>query len=221
MGDFVMEITMTITKKKYLIPAFILFFLLIRYVPEIGRDKSPADRFLVAGIIDGDTIELSGGDKLRLLGIDSPERGDPLYDSATAILTSLALNKTVRVTYSKRRRDGYGRILGYLFIDTVCINEAVLKSGMANVYLFNDNLGDSIRIRRLLNAQKEAMANKRGIWSRPVFEEPFYLVIKGQLRFHRPDCGSVKNKSKSDIIRISSRFDAFNEGYSPCRNCRP
>lgn len=212
---------MIIPKKRYLIPAFILFVLLIRYVPEIGRDKSPADRFLVAGIIDGDTVELSGGDKLRLLGIDSPERGNPLYDSAATILASLVFDKTVRVTYSKRRRDRYGRMLGYLFIDTVCINEAVLKSGMANIYLFNDNLGDSIRIRGLLNAQKEAMANKRGIWSRPVLEEAFYFALKGKLRFHRPDCGSVRNRPKSDIIKFSSRFDAFNEGYSPCRNCRP
>ena len=146
---------MTIPKKRYLIPAFILFALLIRYVSEIGLDKQPADRYLVARVIDGDTIEFSGGDKLRLLGIDSPERGDRLYDSATALLTSLIHNKTVTVTYSKKRRDGYGRILGYLFIDTICVNEAILSSGMATVYLFSDNLGDSTRIIGLLSAQKE------------------------------------------------------------------
>ena len=216
-----MEIYMTIPKKRYLIPIFILFALLIRYVPEIGRDKSPADRFLVTGIIDGDTIELSGGDRLRLLGIDSPERGDQLYDSAKTFLASLISGKTVMVTYSERRRDGYGRILGYLFIDTVCINEAVLRSGMANIYLFGNNLGDHVRIERLLNAQREAIAGKRGIWSRTVSEEAFYLALKGKLRFHRPGCRSVRNKPESDIIRFSSRLDAFNEGYSPCRNCRP
>ncbi len=212
---------MKIPKKRYLIPIFILFVLLIRYVPEIGRDKSPEDRYLVTKAIDGDTIELSGGDKLRLLGIDSPERGDLYYDSATACLTSLVANRTVTVTYSKKRRDRYGRILGYLFIDDICVNEAILRSGMANVYLFDDNLSDSIRIIGLLNAQKEAIANKKGIWARPVSDEPFYLAIKGKLRFHRPSCQSVRNRPETDYIKYFSRFDAFNDGLSPCRNCRP
>ncbi len=212
---------MKIPKKRYLIPIFILFVLLIRYVPEIGRDKSPKDRYLVTKVIDGDTIELSGGDKLRLLGIDSPERGDLLYDPATAYLASIVANKTVTVTYSKRRRDRYGRLLGYLFLDDICVNEAVLSSGMANVYLFDDNLSDSVRIIGLLNAQKEAIANKRGIWARPVSPEDLYLAIKGKLRFHRPSCQSVRNRPILDIIKFPSRIDAFNEGLSPCRNCRP
>ncbi len=212
---------MNIPKKKYLIPIFILFVLLVRYVPEIGLDKSPADRYLVTKIIDGDTIELFGGDKLRLLGIDCPERGDFLYDSATTYLNSLILNKTVEISYSKKRRDGYGRILGYLFIDSVCINESILSAGMATVYLFPDNLGDSIRINGLMNAQKSAMTNKKGLWAKQVSEEDFYLAIKGKLRFHRPACRSVNNQPISNYIRFPSRFDAFNQGFSPCRNCRP
>ena len=212
---------MKIPKKRYLIPIFILFVLLVRYVSEIGYDKSPKDRYLVTKVIDGDTIELVGGDKLRLLGIDSPERGDLLYDSATAILASIVANRTVTVTYSKRRRDRYGRILGYLFIDDICVNEAILSSGMANVYLFDDNLSDSARITGLLNAQKQAITNKKGIWSRPISDEPYYLALKGNLRFHRPSCQSVRNRPISDIIKFTSRIDSFNEGLSPCRNCRP
>jgi len=212
---------MKIPKKRYLIPIFILFVLLIRYVSEINLDKSPEDRYLVTRVIDGDTVELSGGDRLRLLGIDSPERGDRLYDSATACLASFVANRTVTVTYSKRRRDRYGRILGYLFIDDICINEAILSSGMANAYLFDDNLSDSIRITGLLSAQKEAIANKKGIWSQPVSEESYYLAIKGKLRFHRPTCHSVKDRPVSDMIKFSTRIDAFNNGLSPCRNCRP
>ena len=212
---------MKIPKKRYLIPIFLIFVLIIRYVPEIGRDKSPAGRHLVARVIDGDTVELIGGDKLRLLGIDSPERGDPLYDSATSILASFVSSQAVTITYSKKRRDGYGRILGYLFVDSVCVNEAMLSSGMANAYLFDDNLSDSVRIRRLLSAQKEAIDNKRGIWSRSVSTENYYLAIKGKLRFHRPTCRTVKNRPESDLIRYLSRIDAFNYGLSPCRNCRP
>jgi len=212
---------MKIPKKRYLIPFFILFIVLVRYLVEIDLDKPLDDRYLVTNIIDGDTVELVGNDKLRLLGIDSPERGDRLYDSATAVLASFVSNKTVTISYSKRRRDGYGRILGYLFVDSICVNEAMLTAGMANVYLFEDNLGDSIRIRGLLNAQKEAINNKRGIWSKPVAEEKYYLAIKSKLRFHRPSCRSVINRPESDIVRFYSRFEAFDNGLSPCRNCRP
>lgn len=215
------SVIMNIPKKRYLIPAFVLFVLLIRFVSEIDLDKPLTDKYLVVDVIDGDTIELLGGDKLRLLGIDCPERGDPLYDSAATYLASMVLNKMVDISYSKKRRDQYGRILGYLFVDSVCINEAVLSSGLAYIYLFRDNLADSIRIKGLLSAQKEAMSKNSGIWARPISQEEFYLTLKGKLRFHRPNCGSVKNKPVSDLIKFDSRYDAFNDGYSPCRNCRP
>lgn len=212
---------MRIPEKRYLIPALVILVLLFRFIAEIGHDQAPTERFRVTNIIDGDTVELLGGDRLRLLGIDCPERGEQFYDSAGSYLSNLILGKTPEIDYSTRRRDGYGRLLGYLFLDKIFVNEAMVRAGLAHLYLFADNSGDSTYIRRLLSAQKEAMAAGRGIWSRTIHEEPYYLVQKGHYRFHRPSCSSVNDKTAAELIQFRSRNEAFNQGYSPCRNCKP
>jgi len=212
---------MKIPSKKILIPLFLLFAIIVRFVPEIGHDPVPRERFRIIKIIDGDTVELPGRDRLRLLGIDCPEKGDYFYDSASAFLSGLVLGKNPDVVFSGRRRDGYGRLLGYLYLDSILVNEEILKNGLGYLYLFPDNVADTIHIKRLLAAQIEAIDNSRGIWSRPIAEEPFYLARKGSFRFHRPTCRSVSGLGPAAVIKFDSRPEAFKKGYSPCRNCRP
>ncbi len=82
-----------------------LFILTIRLVEDIGLDKKPSDRFLVVAVVDGDTMELTGGDKLRLLSIDTPEEGEPYYAEAKEFLAQLALGKAARIEFAELRRD--------------------------------------------------------------------------------------------------------------------
>ncbi|SYZ72445.1 Nuclease (SNase protein) [Candidatus Zixiibacteriota bacterium] len=212
---------MRMPKKYILIPILVIAILLIRYVAHIGPERSPDDRFRVAGIIDGDTIDLTGGDRLRLLGIDCPEKGEPYFDSAKAYLTGLILGKNIGVSYSHRHRDGYGRLLAYVYLDTVAVCREMLRRGLAHLYLFEDNMSDKERIGQLLAAQNEAIDAGRGVWSVPHNQERFYLARKGSYRFHRPDCRSLRDCPPEDLIRFESRLDPFRLGYSPCRNCRP
>ena len=208
-------------RKRYLIPIFILTLILIRFVADIGPEKDISERFRVVRIIDGDTIELDGGDRLRLLSIDCPEKGQPLYDSARILLENISLGKAVNVEFGKRRRDGYGRILGYVSLDTLLLNEKLLRMGLAHIYFFDDNMSDRDLINRLLEAQNEAMHNKAGIWALDYSKEAYYAAKKTSLRFHRPNCGPVKNLRWDEMIRFETREEAFKAGYSPCRNCRP
>lgn len=212
---------MKIPKKRYLILAFIVLLLLVRFVGRIDHDTFPADRFTVTAVLDGDTIEITGGDKIRLLSIDCPEQGDRYYDSATAYLSRLVMGKTIGVEYSHRRRDGYGRILGYIYLDSLFVNAAILEQGLGHIYLFEDNLADKDKIELLLKAQSIAMTESRGVWSIPHQPEQYYLAKKGSFRFHRPHCETVKNADWNELIRFDSREQAFRDGYSPCRNCRP
>ena len=62
-------------KKAAVILIALVLILLFRLVENIGYDKAPGDRFVIMRVIDGDTVELAGGDRLRLLGIDTPEKG--------------------------------------------------------------------------------------------------------------------------------------------------
>lgn len=208
-------------KKRYLIPIFILLILLIRLVSEIGPDKIPGERFKVVGIVDGDTVDLLGGDRLRLVGIDCPEKGEQFYDSAKMFIQNMTLGKIVQVDFSKRRRDGYGRMLGYTYVDSVFVNAELVRSGLAYVYLYEDNLADSARIEELLEAQNKAIDSGRGLWTISRHKEPYYLARKGSYRFHRPECASVKNLQPGEYIKFDSRLDACRQGYSPCRNCKP
>jgi micrococcal nuclease len=84
-------------------------------------------------VIDGDTIE-SNKTSIRLLGINSPERGEQYYDEAKEFLEELILNETVNLQYGKERYDKYDRILAYIYINRENINLRVVEEGFANYY---------------------------------------------------------------------------------------
>jgi micrococcal nuclease len=198
-----------------------LLIVVLRLVEEIGPERGPSDRFVVAKIIDGDTIELEGGDRLRLLAIDTPESGEPLYDEASAMLERLALGKTARIEFAGRRRDGYGRLLGYLFIDTLYINRVLIDSGLAYVYLFKDNDLSSPLVKALLEAQRGAIGRDVGLWSVEREPEAVYYAKDGSLRMHRPACSAVENLKPGRYQEFSTREEGLATGLSPCRNCKP
>ncbi len=213
--------TQSLTFRLAVILIFVIALILFRMTGEIGPDRVPRDRFRVVRVIDGDTVELVGGDRLRLLAIDSPERGEPFYAAAKDYLAALVLDSTLDITYSERRRDRYGRILAYVWLDTVMVNERMLSAGLANLYIFEDNLGDRDQMARLLAAQNRALDAGAGIWSYPVAEEPFYLSAENSLRFHRPDCPAVARLDPARAVRYRTREEALRLGLAPCRDCRP
>lgn len=71
-------------------------------------------------MIDGDTIELEGGERVRLLCIDTPERGQPGYTEATEFLRGLVEGKRVRLEADPEHadRDRFGRLLRYVWLFT-------------------------------------------------------------------------------------------------------
>lgn len=92
---------------------------------------SQSGRFLVARVIDGDTLELGNGQGVRLVGIDTPERGECGFDKATANLARLVQGKTVTLTRSDENADHYGRLLRYVNIGTTDAGLRLIKNGVA------------------------------------------------------------------------------------------
>ena len=84
-------------------------------------------------IIDGDTIE-SNETSIRLLGINTPERGELYYNEAKTFLESKIFNKTVSLEFGKERYDKYNRTLAYVFLDNKNINIKLVENGFANYY---------------------------------------------------------------------------------------
>jgi micrococcal nuclease len=194
--------------------------LLVRFVVDID-DKKPG-MYLVTRIIDGDTMELDGNEKLRLSGIDTPEHGEPFYEDAKNYLSDLVLGQEVRVVTGNRRRDHYSRLLGYAYLDTILVNAEILKQGLGRMYLFSDNRSDQLIIDQLFAAQHLAMAEQAGVWALPIImEEAYYVGNISSMRFHRPNCESVAKMSENNKIIFTHPQDAYYEGYSACRNCKP
>lgn len=89
----------------------------------------------VERVIDGDTI-VSNGTSIRLLGINSPERGELYYNEAKVFLEELVFNQTVRLEFGKERTDKYNRTLAYIFLNDQNINLQLVENGYANIYFY-------------------------------------------------------------------------------------
>ena len=71
---------------------------------------------------------------VRLLGINTPEKGEIYYGEAKEFLEYQVLNKTIRLENGKDKTDLYGRKLSYIFLGTKNINLELVKEGLANFY---------------------------------------------------------------------------------------
>jgi endonuclease YncB( thermonuclease family) len=180
----------------------------------------------VVHVTDGDTLELAGGARVRLLGIDAPELerdGQPadfLAHKAKAVLTDLVLNRQVRLEYDRLRYDHYGRLLAYLFLpDHTLLNAELVRQGLARFYVIAPNLGHR---EALLKAQQEAIEARRGVWQKLLRQdEPSYLGNRSTLRLHRPQCPLAAKMARANRVRFTSLKEAYLQGYSPCRSCKP
>jgi micrococcal nuclease len=121
----------------------------------------------VARIVDGDTLDLADGRRVRLLQIDTPElRGSECYaDEASAQLATLLPTGTeVRIETDPNldKVDRYGRALGYVLKGTENVNVTLVREGAASVWFYGGTRGKYAS--ELEAAASEAYANGRGLW---------------------------------------------------------
>ncbi|MDZ4723306.1 MAG: thermonuclease family protein [candidate division Zixibacteria bacterium] len=196
--------------------------LLVRFVEQVGPERKETDRFTVTAVFDGDTGDLAGGDRLRLLGIDTPEKDEPLYNEARSMFSKLAKGEPGRLEYGGTRRDKYGRLLGYLYVDdTLLVNKALVDSGLAYIYLFKDSDLKDEEINQILASQRNAIARRVGLWNLQYEPEGYYVAGKNSFRLHRPGCNSISDQKIENQIRFATREEGLSKGLSPCRNCHP
>jgi endonuclease YncB( thermonuclease family) len=180
----------------------------------------------VSHVIDGDTITLKNGTKVRYRGINTPEiphkntPGEQLGWEATNRNRQLVQGRLVFIVQDDVKRDRFGRLLAYVFLpDGRMVNEVLVSEGLAFVCF--SKKGSPFQ-KRLLIAQREAIDAQRGIWSLPpVRPEPYYVGNRKSMRFHRPSCPYGKKISKSNRIIFKSRFDACKAGFCRCKKCLP
>jgi len=181
------------------------------------------DAAFVKYVIDGDTVILKNNETLRFIGIDTPEidhenkNAEPLGYAARSLNLKLLGSKRIRLEYDQEKRDHYNRLLAYVYLpDGTFVNMVLLRSGMG-IYLHKPpNLKHS---ERLLKAQREAMLERKGIWHAWSEAKQSYVGNQKSKRFHRTKCRYGKKTAPANRIPFSRKWDAYWEGYSPCKKC--
>jgi endonuclease YncB( thermonuclease family) len=183
-------------------------------------------RVKVHWVDDGDTIVVTGGERVRYLGINTPEvvhkdePGEPFGDEAKAFNKKLVQGRWINLELAEQQRDPYGRLLAYVFLaDGTFVNGELVLQGYAHL------LRKQPKLRyweRLLALQRQALKEKKGMWSLPVVKpEKFYIGNKRSWIFHRPHCQFGRKTAAGNRLRFRDRYEALYHGFSPGRRCKP
>jgi micrococcal nuclease len=212
-----------------------LFFLIWNFsliCSAIPTTQKKLVKVFIKKVIDGDTVVLGNGERLRYAGINTLELHtlegipEPFAKEAYELNKKLVEGKYLYLKLSKRRRDRYGRLLGELYFENgTSVSEILVKKGLALVckYKGNQNL-----YLKYLPLQREALKKRIGIFSlidkEPVPEFLFhgkkirgYIGNKRSKRFHHPKCPEARFIRRKVILHTLE--EAFYKGYCPARCC--
>lgn len=210
-------------------------------VPE-NKNSSGGNLVKVVRVIDGDTIEIEGGERIRYIGIDTPETVDPRKPvqcfgvEASLKNKELVEGKMVRLEKDITDRDKYNRLLRYVYVDDTFINLELVKQGFAYSYSYPPDIKYQNQI---VKAQQEAHEAKRGLWDLcPVQAAATipqennsggFCLIKGNISasgekiYHLPGC-NFYTKTKIDEARGEKWFCSESEaqvaGWRKALNCQ-
>lgn len=205
------------------------------------EDKSDNNLVKIIRVIDGDTIEIERGEKVRYIGIDTPETVDPrkpvqcFGTEASNKNKELVEGKMARLEKDITDRDKYGRLLRYIWIGDIFVNLELVKQGFAYSYSYPPDIKYQDQF---IKAQQEAKEAKLGLWdscpiqtATPAPQENNLgdsCLIKGNISssgekiYHLSGCPYYE-KTKIDAARGEKWFCAESEalaaGWRKALNC--
>ncbi len=142
-----------------------LAILLLLLLPLYGCD-SPPDTARVTRVIDGDTITIEGGYRVRYIGIDTPEmHPEPVAYGMEAWQANRELveGKIVHLERDVSGTDKYGRLLRYVYVGDVFVNAELVRQGLAEAKAYPP---DTKYQDYLEERETEARQARRGIWAK-------------------------------------------------------
>ena len=117
---------------------------------------------MVTEVVDGDTITISGGERIRLIGIDAPETDEEYYQESKTYLANQILHQEIKLESDVTDKDKYGRSLRYIWFGGELINAQIVRNGLAIAKQFDP---DTKYQHLIADAEKEAMEQKIMMWS--------------------------------------------------------
>lgn len=144
--------------------------LVLRFAPRPAPLlQDPQRLHRVERVVDGDTLIVSGGQRVRLLGVDTPELArdgrpaEPWSDAAREFLDGAVGDREVSLGFDREPYDKYGRRLAYLYCQGRFVNEEIIRAGYSRAETrFAYHESKKLRFRQ---AEREAREQQRGIWS--------------------------------------------------------
>lgn len=131
--------------------------------------EKQTNQVMVTRVVDGDTFEIEGGKKVRLIGVDAPESVHPkkpveCYGKISAeVLKQLVEGKRVTLEKDVSETDRYGRLLRYVFIDGESINQYLVAEGYAYASSYPPDVSEQDLLTIL---QTEARVLNKGLWGK-------------------------------------------------------
>jgi micrococcal nuclease len=188
----------------------------------------------VIGVSDGDTITILKDRtpiKVRLMGVDAPEKDQPFGTQAKKFTSEQVFGKEVSVRIVTQ--DIYGRQVAWIYLGARCLNEELLQAGLAWHYSHYD------KSEKLAKLEQAARAAKRGLWAEanatppwswrkaakrrsPIADSSSTGLLQGNTKnkvFHQPGCKSYD--CKHCTATFSTVKAALAAGYRPCGQCKP
>lgn len=187
------------------------------------------EKSVCTNVVDGDTIYLANGKKVRLVGVNTPEKGVTGYQASKNFVKKLCLNKEVGINIDDRKyRDKYGRTLAVVIVDGKNLNEMLLKEHLAEVmfippsefspYKWADGTDTKAQTTQTTN---NTSVEPQKTQNQVTGSSSVYIGNKNSYKFHSSECEAVGKMSEKNKVIFNSRDDAINSGYNPCKICNP
>lgn len=181
-------------------------------VPIIGETA------FVVKVVDGDTIDVNIGgrvERLRYIGIDTPEYNEPCGSEATQANAALVAGKTVQLVRDITERDKYGRLLRYVYVGDMLVEAELVRQGWAEAYRYEP---DTAQAAYLESLQAQAPVRNCGFSAQPPFQpdgsncDPAYPTVCIPPPPPDLDCRDVPYKRFQVLPPDPHNFDGNHDG---------
>ncbi|WP_407392590.1 thermonuclease family protein [Methanobrevibacter sp.] len=174
-------------------------------------------------VVDGDTIYLDNGEKVRFVGVNTPERGVEGYIASKNFVQKLCLNKKIGLDIDDaKKHDRYGRTLAVVIVDGKNLNEIILNEGLAEIMYLPPSefypykwVDDSKHVATseytYTNTHSDNVPSDTGS----------YIGNSNSGKFHKSTCKWGQKTAEHNRVYFKSRDLAISQGYVPCKACNP
>ena len=211
---------------KYLQILLSITLLLFLVIPSANSEALKCTR-----VVDGNTILLSNGKKVRLIGVATTATkhpSKPLEYNGTqesAFTREMVEGKEVRLEYDQQPRDNkHGHLFAYVYLtDGTFLNTEIIKQGYGRA-----DTGFPFKyMNEFSHYEQEARKTKRGLWAHksprkePKYTRERYMGAKDSTIYHLPTCALIRKVNPLDRRMFNSVKKAVDAGYVPCKVCQP